>query len=111
MEVNEYTTRAQVPSQPNEYLEAPIDVCPFCGNTDELEVIQTHVAMYAVQCNACFSRGPVDDTPYQAIQLWNRCYREQSYFDLPVNGVERRESIVTYTPLPPKAKKHAKNSK
>ena len=111
MQVNEGTTHAKVPAKYEEQLSVPIDVCAFCGNSDELEILQIDINTHRVQCNACSARGPVGDTPFQSIQLWNRCYREQSYFDLPITSVERRESIVTFSPsIQPKAK-HAKNHK
>ena len=58
-------------------MTAPIEACPFCGNTDP-SIDEVELKVWALVCDGCGCTGPVENydnaqqTSERAIELWNR---------------------------------------
>src|SRR5690606_13065334 len=46
--------------------------CPFCGDTDNVELESLQSGRFAVECWSCFASIGSFDTPQQAVTNWNR---------------------------------------
>lgn len=51
--------------------------CPFCGNTEEIEVQYRGLGLYCVWCGKCGARGSQRNTERSAIRKWNACNKRK----------------------------------
>lgn len=58
-----------------------INVCPICGASCVLEIIETHKKMYSVRCLNCGNETDLETTKAKAIKSHNNT-RILSYKDL-----------------------------
>lgn len=52
-------------------LEVELDPCPFCGNSEEIEILENDAGYFFIRCPLCGGRGPVGDNGRVASVGWN----------------------------------------
>ncbi len=47
-----------------------LDTCPFCGGQGRVE--RFGLSEFVIECQSCWCRTQVEDTPEEAAEKWNR---------------------------------------